>query len=251
MTVLEMEEHCIDILLNYQENNHLSQKELAQKLNLSENTLGRMLSRKTHVLGDSLSLMQSLFKLTGKMSFDLAGVDVSYSPRLALIKQISHLPEEYILPFQKVVDNMLETETTSMNNDTTLIQEAMDLQLTQYLKILKLNLTQDSYQVALVRPDEWEERKAVASNSKISSWFTDFANSDYMNPDDYEDFRIFTNLKNLRTHIRHTSNLRFKYHRKVDNVLNEVVMDIIRIDDPSTSDLLAMLYIRIAETMYE
>lgn len=251
MTYLEMEDNCINYLLSYQENNHLSQKELAQKLELSENTLGRMLARKTHVLGDSLLLMNNLYKLTGKMAFELAGVDTSYSQRLCIIQRINSLPEEYLESIEKTILSILREDQRNLNFSPSIIQEAMDQLQAQYIKILKVNLTQDSYEIALVRPDEWEERKSFSSNSKISSWFQDFAESDYMNPDDYEDFKIFTNLRNLRTHIRHTPSLRFKYRRKVAQVYQDVVMDIIRVDQHPTDDQIVMLYIRVAETMYE
>ncbi|MBQ0001076.1 MAG: hypothetical protein KBT01_06015 [Clostridiales bacterium] len=251
MTYLEMEKNCIDILLAYQEQNHLSQKELAQKLELSENTLGRMLAGKTHVLGDALLLMHNLNKMTGKMAFELAGTDVAYSQRLRIIQKINSLPEEYLESIEKTIFAIQRDDQDSLNFSPSTIQEAMDLLQSQYIKILKVNLTQDSYEVAIVRPDEWEERKSITSNSKISSWFHDFAESDYMNPDDYEDFTIFTNLKNLRTHIRHTPNLRFKYRRKVNQSYQDVVMDIIRADQPDTTDQIVMLYIRVAETLYE
>lgn len=69
-----------------------------------------------------------------------------------------------------------------------------------YLKILKINLTNDTHQNVMVRGDEIETAKGYAE--RLSEWVVKFAEAGYVYKEDLQRYLSFYDLENLRNQFK-------------------------------------------------
>lgn len=112
-----------------------------------------------------------------------------------------------------------------------------------YTKILKINLTGDSYQI--VNMDAKEQTKDKGFSEKISVWMFDFALSGQVHPDDREEYISKTNVDYISRCFKNSREpLRIFYRRKSDDTFRRVMMEIVPANDYSDEDQNLFLYVK-------
>lgn len=112
-----------------------------------------------------------------------------------------------------------------------------------YSKILKINITDDTYQILDIGEDENIEE--IRNITSISKWLKDFANSDRIHPDDSNKFMKKTDFEYLKNHFGEgKKRLYFIYRKKYDGVYKETVMEIIPASDYSEEAQTFFLYVK-------
>lgn len=119
-----------------------------------------------------------------------------------------------------------------------------------YTKILKVNLTKDTYQI--VNMDAAEQTEAKGFAPTISGWLEGFARSGYVHEEDVANFLELTNLEHMREHFRNNRvSLGVLYRRRFDDkgrtLWKEVFMELIPSEDYSDEDQNLYLYVKCLE----
>ncbi|MCQ2592245.1 MAG: GGDEF domain-containing protein [Treponema sp.] len=112
-----------------------------------------------------------------------------------------------------------------------------------YTKILKINITDDSYEI--VNMDEEELNNTKGISEKISKWLSDFGLSGQVHPDDLDEYLSKTNLSFLRSYFHENkSSISVFYRRKYGDKYNQVVMEMIPAYDYSSENQSLYLYVK-------
>ncbi len=129
------------------------------------------------------------------------------------------------------------------DTDTTTMVDALATLSFIYHKILKVNLTQDSYEC--VKVNEYEQKTFVSRFSKISDWWNSFAEHGNIYPEDEEVYRQFTELEQLRAHFREdNAKLSCRYRRKIGDEFRWVQMDLVPSIEYSDKNQVLILYVK-------
>lgn len=112
-----------------------------------------------------------------------------------------------------------------------------------YTKILRVNLTEDTYQIVNMDIDEKTEEKGFSN--KISSWLHGFGKSGQVHPDDLDSYLEQTDIFYMRDYFREDkTSLNIHYRRKIGDVYKNVMMEIIPANDYSDSNQNVFLYVK-------
>lgn len=112
-----------------------------------------------------------------------------------------------------------------------------------YTKILRINLTEDSYQI--VNMDISEQTKEKGFSDKISDWLYSFGKSGQVHPDDVENYLNMTELNYMKNYFMgHKTSLQIFYRRKYENGFKKVMMEIIPTEDYSDENQSLFLYVK-------
>lgn len=112
-----------------------------------------------------------------------------------------------------------------------------------YTKILKINLTSDSYQI--VNMDQNEQMEDKGFSDKISDWLKNFGTSGQVHPDDLEEYLNNTSIDWLRKYFKgRKSSLNIFYRRMIDGVYRKVMLEMIPANDYSDDDQSLFLYVK-------
>lgn len=112
-----------------------------------------------------------------------------------------------------------------------------------YTKILKINITDDTYSIVNMDSSEQTAEKGFADT--ISSWLTGFGKSGQVHEDDLESYLQRTDLVFLREYfMKHKSSISIQYRRKYADGFKQVAMDIIKADDYSDDNQTLFLYVK-------
>lgn len=112
-----------------------------------------------------------------------------------------------------------------------------------YPKILKVNLTEDSYEI--VKMDQAEMSSEKGFNNKISRWLYDFAVTDQIHQDDAEDYIAQTDLGYLRRYFREgNDSMKLKYRRIIGDEFKTVVMEMVKSERYEAGRQLIYLFVR-------
>ncbi len=112
-----------------------------------------------------------------------------------------------------------------------------------YTKILRINVSDDSYQIVNMDIDEKTLEKGFADS--ISEWFISFGESGQVHPDDLEEYLRCTSLKYIRDYFNSDkSSLHIFYRRKFGNEFKQVMMEMIRANDYSADNQSLFLYVK-------
>lgn len=112
-----------------------------------------------------------------------------------------------------------------------------------YTKILKINITEDSYQIINMDLNEQTTEKGFDEN--ISSWFMAFGQSGQVHPDDLEEYLKYTDLSYMREYFKgNKTSLHIFYRRKYDDEFKQVMMEIIPANDYSDDNQNLFLYVK-------
>ncbi len=114
-----------------------------------------------------------------------------------------------------------------------------------YTKILKINITDNTYQIINMDPEIHEE--VISEN--LSTWISEFGNSGQVHPDDLQEFLNKTDLNYMRDYFKSNNLLRIFYRRKFDNDYKYVMMEIIPANDYSETSQSMYLYVKQTDKM--
>ena len=112
-----------------------------------------------------------------------------------------------------------------------------------YTKILKVNVTDDTYQIINMDVNEQTKDKGFADS--ISAWLRDFGESDQVHPDDVETYFKYTDLQYIREYFSgDKTSLHIFYRRKFADEFKQVMMELIPANDFSDDDMTLFLYVK-------
>lgn len=111
-----------------------------------------------------------------------------------------------------------------------------------YTKILRVNLTDDSYQI--VNIDEFEQNQEGLAAS-ISEWLCSFGKSGRVHPEDLEEYLRKTDINYLKDYfLNNDKTLQIFYRRKYNDGFNRVMMEMVRADDFGEDNLCLYIYVK-------
>jgi len=121
---------------------------------------------------------------------------------------------------------------------------AYDALKESYEKVLKVNLTTDSFNIIHVNEDERDESKGF--DNIFSKWLENFANLSMVHEDDRERFLKKTSLTALRNYFKTTSSeFSITYKRKCENnEYRKVLMEILPALDFTIENQVVYLYVK-------
>ena len=112
-----------------------------------------------------------------------------------------------------------------------------------YTKILKINITEDTYTIVNMDASEQTAEKGFANT--ISAWLTGFGKSGQVHQDDLEGYLEKTNLDYLSKYFKEgKTSISIQYRRKYDDVFKQVAMDMIPANDYSDENQTLFLYVK-------
>ena len=112
-----------------------------------------------------------------------------------------------------------------------------------YTKILKINITDDSYTIVNMDVSEQTSEKGFAST--ISAWLTGFGKSGQVHKDDLEGYLATTDLEYLSNYFKEgKTSISIQYRRKYEDGFKQVAMDMIPADDYSNDNQTLFLYVK-------
>lgn len=163
------------------------------------------------------------------------------------IASSSEFPEESIRVLSSIAEKrMYETKSEHYRKqgvDRRGQQDAHRALCELYTKILRINLTDDSYQI--VNMDISEQTKEKGFTDKISEWLYSFGKSGQVHPDDVEEYLTMTNLHYLKDYFKgHKTSLQIFYRRKYEDGFKKVMMEIIPANDYSEENQSLFLYVK-------
>jgi len=112
-----------------------------------------------------------------------------------------------------------------------------------YTKILKINITEDSYQV--INMDDTERTIEKGFSDKISIWLQKFGISGQVHPEDLEEYLSKTSLDYISNHFKNNkSSLSVLYRRKYNDEYKNVMMEMIPANDYTDEIQTLFLYVK-------
>ncbi len=123
------------------------------------------------------------------------------------------------------------------------LKASMQLLEQTYLKILRVNLTEDSHIDIKLR--DFEKTESRGYRTKISEWLKEFAVTGQVYYADVDQYLSITDIHKLREHFRHSDEwVRVRYRRASGEEFRWVQMEIIKAADYTDDDQIVMLYIQ-------
>lgn len=112
-----------------------------------------------------------------------------------------------------------------------------------YTKILKINITEDTYQI--IDMEESEQSEDMGFNKSISTWLSNFGKNGYVHPDDLDEYLRLTDTNYLSEYFAgNKTSLHIFYRRKFDDTFKQVMMEIIPASDYSSDNQSLYLYVK-------
>lgn len=122
-------------------------------------------------------------------------------------------------------------------------QDAHKALCESYTKILKINITEDSYRI--INMDEGEQIVEKGFAETISEWLMSFGTSGQVHPEDLQEYLRLTDLKYMRGYFGdNKSSLHIFYRRKYEDEFKRVMMEIIPANDYSADNQSLFLYVK-------
>lgn len=111
-----------------------------------------------------------------------------------------------------------------------------------YTKILKINITDDTYQIVGMNAEENAPDKGIAD--QISVWLKDFATKGNVHPDDFDYYLTHTSLDYLSDYFMTSPRLFLFYRRKYGSGFRKCIMEIARTSDYTNDEQYLYLYVK-------
>lgn len=112
-----------------------------------------------------------------------------------------------------------------------------------YTKILRINISDDTYQI--INMNEGEQIKEKGFSDKISEWLRTFGTSGQVHPDDLPEYLKLTSIEYMREYFSEAkTSLHIFYRRKYDNSYKQVMMEIIPAPDYKNDNQSLFLYVK-------
>lgn len=129
------------------------------------------------------------------------------------------------------------------DTDTTTMVDALSTLSALYIKILKINLTTDSYDI--VKTEECEREQLKGRISGISQWWKSFEEAGNVHEDDIETYRSFTDVERLKTIFKENrSKLSCRYRRNSPFGYRWVQMDLVPSIEYTDDNQVLILYVK-------
>ena len=112
-----------------------------------------------------------------------------------------------------------------------------------YTKILKVNLTDDTFSIVNMDVSEQTAEKGYADS--ISAWLKSFGETGHVHPDDLDNYLSNTSLDYLRAYFAgDKTSHSITYRRKYGDVFKQVMMEMIPADDYRADNQTLFLYVK-------
>lgn len=122
-------------------------------------------------------------------------------------------------------------------------QDAYKVLCALYTKILKINVTHDTYQIINMNATEQSVEKGF--QDKISSWLVSFGKDSCVHSQDIDEYLRLSNLNYISSHFKKTkSPLRIFYRRKYEDNFKNVMMEIVPSSDYKDEDQNLFLFVK-------
>lgn len=194
-------------------------KELAEYLN---NEISAVLSKWSGNMGSGVSVSCGYAALE-----EFPGADINELIRMADMRMYRNKSQYYQ---KKGVDRRMQ-------------QLAYNAICDSYTKIIKVNLTDDSFEI--IRAEESELNADRGYSYTVSVWLKEFANTGNIHPEDRERYLKYTDIAYLRDYFR-AGNKRYTltYRRKINNDFCKVMMECITAPDYSDNNQKLFIYVK-------
>lgn len=154
------------------------------------------------------------------------------------------VPKDYSEQNPRVV---FRWETT--DDDHHMLEDSLKILSTIFHKILKINVTDDSFVV--IKGYESEMNRQQGFDNKISAWMQQFALSGNVHEEDRSAYLRFTDINMIRDHFKHSREyLRCRYRRRTEGSYRWVSMELVPSIEYSDDNQVLMLYIRDIQDEY-
>ena len=112
-----------------------------------------------------------------------------------------------------------------------------------YSKILKINITEDTYQI--INMDVEEQTTEKGFSEKVSEWLRNFGLSGQVHTDDLDEYLKRTDLEYMRAYFAgNKTSLHVFYRRKFNDGFKQAMMEIIPANDYSENNQSLFLYVK-------
>lgn len=129
------------------------------------------------------------------------------------------------------------------DNNLRNMEDALFMLSSLFHKILKVNLTRDTYEAIKVYKEELTEEQGYST--RISEWLRGFAETGNVHPDDREEYLTFTDIESIRATFRQQSKpVRCRYRRKAGSEFRWVMMVLLPSVEYTEDNEEIMLYVR-------
>lgn len=116
-----------------------------------------------------------------------------------------------------------------------------------YTKILKINLTEDSFQI--INMEVNEKTSNMGFSEKISKWLQDFGKAGLVHHEDLDEYLRLTSVDYIKKYFEsNKTSLHIFYRRKIDVSFKQVMMEIVPANDYSPENLSFYLYVKNIES---
>lgn len=156
-------------------------------------------------------------------------------------------PGKTIKELEKIADERMyldkERYYSQKGIDRRGLNEAHKLLCSLYTKILKINLTTDTF--TIISMEEAERDKASGFSVRISQWLELFGRNGYVHPDDLENYLTKTSPAYMRNYFRQgKTSLTIYYRRKHGDRFKQAMMEIIPAGDYADENQSLFLYVK-------
>lgn len=224
----------------------IHQKDISAKFEIAPATCQRILSGESAKLKEALFLANGVTELTGQFPFQLLDTDISHNPRLKLIDKISRLSDAEIRSIENYIE-LLEREPDRGKQLFSRLHraEAYAMISRLYHKIIKVNLTNDSFEPIEVYGKEWKGEEASNREYKLSEWIEHFIESDVLYPEHKKIFREYANVPCLRNIMRLTDiDCTLEYLRLIGNEYRWVSMEVMHSTEYTPEQQIVLICIK-------
>lgn len=112
-----------------------------------------------------------------------------------------------------------------------------------YTKILKANITDDTYQIVDMKIDEQAKEKGF--DKKLSVWMSEFGKRGQVHPDDLSEYLEKTSNEYISDYFKNNQlPLRIFYRRKFDDVYKQVMLEMIKSNEYTDESQSIFLYVK-------
>lgn len=158
---------------------------------------------------------------------------------------INNLQNNYENRIADLQDQLVKAQTLAEANKTVLTTEhkAYDVLCKSYTKILKINLTEDSFNIIYSLTDELDASKGYSDS--ITVWLREFARSGMVHKDDVTNYLKETDVDNLKKYFkRGLYSKSIHYRRKFNDKYKNVKMELIPSEDYTDKQQNIYLYVK-------
>lgn len=220
--------------------------DICKAFDVSPATCQRMLSGQSEKLRESIQLCNSIMELTGKLPFQLLGVDISNNPRLHLIDKLTRLTDREIVS----LNNYVKLTDDERNRGKALFSEiyraeAFAILSRLYHKIIKVNLTDDTVIPICLYNSEWETESKINKKLNLSEWIERIIDSDAIHPDHKKIVAEYANIPCLKNIMRLTEvDCSLEYLRLIGKEYRWVSMEVMRSAEYTPDNQIVLLCIK-------